>query len=386
MTNLFFLCTFGVVAAALAGPNFKIRTFRNSDFQSQANPQANVEVHCFNLDENSGKATYVRGTFGMRGYFEGAIVNGKVAQVSWADVGYLGNTDLFVEAGAGTIWYDEHDQSFQNGWYYSAGFESLNSSSSMAPWGIEGNCEGTVWECLGLETTVTMEEIAMQYCFWDVANQWDQSIGNVRFEPWGIYGDKSPSTFWASGLGYNELTGGGPILGAYSYQYTKKECKDLDCMKDGSLETGVYSLDTNVAAMNSTWVITSVWTANSGPYKGQSGSSVYAIVAGPNGMNQKFFGFFCNAKKNNHKNVNAKKIFTGCFAEDVSYMGPNKAKSVQLFQAFGKHLNWFNSWNTWATSVFGYGNNNNNNNNNLKGSHDNNNNGYVMDAPPAIVH
>lgn len=339
-------------------PKFAIRGFRNGDHHTDKYP-GNVEVHCFELRAD-GSAASVRGTYGQRGFFEGIIVddsmNSHTASVNFYEVGYIGNDDLYVSTGTGLLQYDD-SWNYNGGFYYSSGFESMSVNNSISDWGIDPNwgCGDDIRGCLGLDQSVSDIEIAHQYCLWDATGKKGYNFENVDYKPWWIFGKENPNTWYPTGLGYNALTVGGPVVGAYRYTYTKDDCKDLNCKKDGNVEWGVYGLDTNIAQVGSGFIINTIWYASTGPFKNRNGATLYALVAGPGGKKQQIIGFFCNSKKNNDPNIWAGKVLTDCSYDNNMSQKPNKNLAVQLFQTYAKFGKWFEQWNTWATSVFGMG-------------------------------
>ena len=339
---------------AETSPRWAIRGFINTDYRDPANPAGNVEVHCFNLNED-GHPTFVRGTYGQRGYFEGRFVSDNEAQVTWSDIGYLGKPDLYIEAGAGKLNYDQNLQ-FQGGFFYEAGYEAQNTTASWGDWGIIDSC-GDLRGCLGItDNSITDIDIANQFCFFDPTYKHRLSSNNVRYRDWWIFGE-NPNTFWTTNLGYNSLTVGGPVLGAYKYAYSQDDCKSINCRKNGNVEWGVYGLDTNLQPGRNAYIISSIWYATTGPFKDQNGASLFALIATPGGKQQQLIGFFCNTKRNNDfdKFPDTGKVFTSCSFDNNPEMKPNKNAAVKLYQTYGKFQGWFNSWNKWASAVFGYG-------------------------------
>jgi hypothetical protein len=271
-----------------AFPTLKINVYHNDDYKNPSlNSQANVEIHCISVDPVMGTPTYIRGTYGMRGYFEGSFVSAPhsattvSAAVNYFEVGYdnvwLANqeADVRVETGAGMLYLDSAAFGYQSGTAFSSGVNSQTNRGSFKSWGITSLCGSSdygmhsLYGCLGLNTqttTLSLDDIAKQYCLWDrhhleennyndipgaptVAEQDSQHLNILTDLNWKIFSDnnrhgENVNTFQSLNIGFdNEAQLGGVLLGGYRYMYNDQECQQLGCAggTQGRVECSVLS-------------------------------------------------------------------------------------------------------------------------------------------------
>lgn len=311
-----FTFAFVVLLSALGhlqATKFVVKTYFNTDVvHKNHNPAANVEVHCMELDD-SNNPIYIRGNYGQRGYFEGPMSNTGEAMVNFYEVGYVGREDLFTDTGAGVLHYDPQLYTFQRGKFWSSG--SSSDVRSGGDWGITQECPHSARECLNLEKGTPLVDIIFQYCFWDVTGNMNiKSSDDVPEFNTRIYGS-NPNTFFVTNFGYSN----GSMVGAYQYTYSKEDCKELDCKSNGAIERGVYGNDGLLVTLKTAKLIVARWDANSGPFKGQSGSTLYAAISGKNEKNAQIIGFYCNSMK-----AKMGKEFTSCAYDNNLLMKKTK--------------------------------------------------------------
>jgi hypothetical protein len=262
-------------------PTLKINVYHNDDYQNPSlNPQSNVEVHCISIDPFLGNPTYIRGTYGMRGYFEGSFVSAPVYSTLSAAVNYFEVSsdsynanqegDVNVETGAGMLYFNSYAYSYQSGTAFSSGVNSQTNRGSFKSWGVTSLCGRSdyglhsLYACLGLDvqtTTLSFDDIAKQYCLWDrhhleennynelpggptAAEQDVQHLNILTDMNWKIFADnnrhgENVNTFQSLNIGFdNEAQLGGVLLGGYRYIYNDHECLQLGCASGGNSQGG----------------------------------------------------------------------------------------------------------------------------------------------------
>jgi len=216
---------------------------------------------------------YVRGTYGMRGYFEGKVVKNNAFVNFWeitvkpatSSSGVMGSEmiSLVPSSGSAVISYSEMWDS-ADGPFWNSGSSNITDSYGM--WGAtEGACE----QCVrGHGTGEKLSAFRLGACLWsDNAKVWDTKMD------YGLtygYSNVSFNTWMAAGIG-NENS---PALaGAYKYNYTPEQCEEwgYNCQMYGYKETGNYGLNTISANIASGQVFASEINIRSGPVKGPSG-------------------------------------------------------------------------------------------------------------------
>eukprot|EP01040_Poterioochromonas_malhamensis_P004525 gene4525-4851_t len=312
--------TFTILAITCSADSYyKIVSYRNLDRVTNENPFANVEVHCFRLNQDQ-IPIYVRGTYGQRGYFEGPVVDGT-ANVNYIEVDYTNETGLTPSVGTGILKYDAtYNVAF--------GAQSTLQDGDLSYWAITANNN-----YFGAPSEWTAAQIAEQYCFWDITDTSNYAQDHFQFKLWKMLGFTNPNTWSISSVGFQQSFRGS-IAGAYRYTYSIEDCNNLslECCQKGRVEWGIYSPDTVHMRFNSSYVLATKWKATSGPLSGASGSGLYALVTDTDGK-AKQIGFFCNSERNVHYPfLPYKKILTSCFFDSNNHEQPDTAESRQLFQ------------------------------------------------------
>ncbi len=311
---------FAILAiTCFADSNYKIVSYRNQDRVTNENPFANVEVHCFRLNQDK-VPIYVRGTYGQRGYFEGPVVDGT-ATVNYIEVDYINEKGLTPTLGTGILKY--------NATYNVAfGAQSTLQDGDLSYWGITASND-----YFGVPSEWTDAQIAEQYCFWDITDTSKYPQDHFQFKPWRVLGFANPNTWSTSSVGFQQSFRGS-MAGAYRYTYSTEDCNNLSnkACQEGRIEWGIYSPDTVHMRFNSSLVLATKWKATSGPLAGESGSGLYALVADSDGK-AKQMGFFCNSEHNVHCPFPPyKKILTSCSFDSNNHEQPDSAESRQLSQ------------------------------------------------------
>jgi len=246
-----------------------IMAFKN---QEESN---NMEYHCMN-----DKRDYVRGTYGMRGYFEGKVV-GNNAFVNFWEItvkpgkdffGNITNT-LVPSSGSAVISYSEKWDSV-DGPFWNSGSSNITDS-----YGMWGATEGACAKCVkGMYSDTKLSMFRHNACLWSdtrAAEHWDTLVGYAVYGLPGV----SYNAWQPLGVGNENMPA---YAGAYKFTYTSKQCKNwgLDCDAYGKEETGNYGLNTISANIASGQVFASEINIRSGPIKANNynqvkGSGIY---------------------------------------------------------------------------------------------------------------
>lgn len=261
-----------------------IMAFKN---QEESN---NMEYHCM-----SNKRDYVRGTYGMRGYFEGKVV-GKNAFVNFWEITVKeplvndGNStySLVPSSGSAVISYSDSWDSV-DGPFWNSGSSNITDS-----YGMWGATEGACAKCVkGNDSGAKLSAFRLGACLWSdtkIAGDFKTSMdyGNTVYGTPGV----SYNTWSTAGVG-NENSRA--LTGAYKYTYTPELCEEwgYDCQMYGYKEAGNYGLNTISAYIASGQVLASEINIRSGPVKGMNfeqvkGSGIY--VAYQKDCEMKYYG------------------------------------------------------------------------------------------------
>eukprot|EP01040_Poterioochromonas_malhamensis_P005338 gene5338-5724_t len=335
---------FAILAiTCFADSNYKIVSYRNQDRVTNENPFANVEVHCFHLNQDK-VPIYVRGTYGQRGYFEGPLVNGT-ANVNYIEVDYTNENGLTPTIGSGVLKYNStYNVAF--------GVQSNLQDGDLSYWGITANTDD-----FGAPSEWTDAQIAEQYCFWDITDTSKYALDYFQFKLWKVLGFTNPNTWSTSSLGFQQSFRGS-IAGAYRYTYSIEDCNNLylEGCQEGRVEWGIYSPDTVHMRFNSSLVLATKWKATSGPLTGESGSGLYALVTDADGK-AKQIGFFCHSEGNVHYPFPPyKKILTSCFFDSNNREQSDTAESRKLSQTLlntNREYAWWRNLSMLISTIFG---------------------------------
>ncbi len=253
-----------------------LASFRNLEEPNDRNSEANIEYHCF--DQNS----YVRGTYGMRGYFEGRL-DGHTAYVNFFETTNDGES-LTPSTGSAVITYSD-DWSAVDGPFWNSGASTMPGS-----WGSWGATNGPCEKCI--DHYQSLEQIRLQKCLWNEKPHHNQ-LGDVDGHILGT--EQSQNAFFNIGYGSNHTQG--QLVGGYAYTYTEKQCNDwgYNCYgTNGNREIGSYGHDSAQAAVKDGRIIASKLQIKAGPLNGHIGSSLYKIFNLEDGKIG-YAGFFCAA-------------------------------------------------------------------------------------------
>jgi len=231
----------------------------------------NMEYHCM-----SNKRDYVRGSYGMRGYFEGKVV-GNNAFVNFWEVTVSqenGKFSLGPTSGSAVISYSEMWDS-ADGPFWNSGSSNITDS-----YGMWGATEGACAKCVkGFDTGAKLSAFRLGACLWSdtkVAEDWFTKFdyGMVVYGTPGV----SYNTWSSVGVGNDNSPA---LVGAYRYMYTPAQCEEwgYNCTAFGYKESGNFGLNTISANIASGQVFASEINIRSGPVKG-SNSDVYENVKG----------------------------------------------------------------------------------------------------------
>jgi len=242
-------------------------------FQNQEKSN-NMEYHCM-----SPKRDYVRGTYGMRGYFEGKVVDNN-AFVNFWEITVKQPTSsaditLVPSSGSAVISYSKMWDS-ADGPFWNSGSSNITDS-----YGMWGATEGACAKCVkGFDTGAKLSAFRLGACLWSdtkEAQDWKTSMnyGSTVYGTPGV----SYNTWSSVGVGNEDKSA---LTGAYKYTYTPALCEEwgYNCTMYGYRETGNYGLNTISANIASGQVFASEINIRSGPVKGMNydqvkGSGIY---------------------------------------------------------------------------------------------------------------
>ena len=297
------------------GDDYDVRVYANSEVLSMSDnelhmyPLRGIEFHCTHY--TNGQPDWVQGTYGQRGYFEGMAwagvdqehyAYGHTARVSF----YENNLGQMKAAtGAGDLYYEAFSDLIPSNrsTYWSAG-ESISTPGAFGPWGILAD----VTQETAMALDISEEDAAWSFCFWDLpmkgkgGNGWgDRS--DLAFPEELIFGEANNVSTWATTAVGNTDTKGS-WLGAYKYEYTNLGPKRAE---KGTVEKGVYGLESIVAPISTSNLFVGNWLAQTGPYDNTWGTSLYNMVGQSPGwywyfsdrpkgkhFDQMIFGWYCN--------------------------------------------------------------------------------------------
>jgi hypothetical protein len=229
-------------------------------------PAGSKELHCFDIDA-SGKKTYVRGTYGNFGYFEGKVDRYQfdIFYVNWFETA---SSSLEATAGSAILNYS-YSWNEVTGPFWTGGSGDISNSY--------GNWHSINGEFKLSDNTTEGSNVILSSCLTPGSNyRIDRNLVNSLSEP----------TISSSSYdGVNEFcrlpVGVGVWLGSYQYVY-----------REGVVERGTYGIDSLTFLGESGMGFVGTWKAISGPYQDQSGSALYSIV-GVSPTASVIVGFFC---------------------------------------------------------------------------------------------
>lgn len=248
-------------------------------------PMGSKEFHCF--DSDGGQTTYVRGTYGHFGYFEGAVdaMNNHTFHVNWYE---SASGTLTPTMGSATLTYSDNFEEV-NGTFWSSG-----RSDIMDSYGAWYAASGTY--VTDDDANATASELMLRRCLYPGAAAADDRDDIDELHESYI------SSFSQDGGGnnfrYMQASGAGAWLGVYQFVYDGSD----DAIGE---ERGNYGVDSFAFWVQSGMGFVGTWIASSGPFKGEHGSSLYMVVSENDAP--KMVGFYCDVDEND--------IRTDCYEE-----------------------------------------------------------------------
>jgi len=312
--SLLILQICAVLAIAAAGVSqTSLYVYNLSDVTRNNNYAAGkVENHCFD-ETPSGVKTYVRGTYGNYGYFEGAAsANDPMSfLVNWYETS---SGTMVPTSGSAYLTYSS-DWSQVTGPYWASGASDL-----MGSWGAWNSNSG--WKAADDLTTQGANTI-LTTCLYAGVN-----AGAHRSNIKALNNVMSVSGH--SGQGTNDFceVPVGQVGGAWigSYQYIYDAAHPSNTTEDGNYGTNPFGF-----WVQSGFGFTGLWYASTGPYAKTYGSNLYMTVSDKK-ADPVTVGFYCNVKG---KFPNIQR--TACFPEYYTVHGVdwNKEKCPAYYRLDG---------------------------------------------------
>jgi hypothetical protein len=272
LPSIMLLLTLLTVVATASAATTSLYQYDLSDSAANSNyDEGSIEYHCFDID--GGATTYVRGTYGNFGYFEGAVddIDPFVFHVNWYETAA---GTLTPTMGAATLTYAT-DYVSVTGPYWSSGTSDI--SGSYGPWNSQNGVFNTD------DSTSAGQETILQKCLYPGA-----TVAAARSEVAALSDTSAVSG--SSEQGENTLCAmpagpaGGSWLGTYTYQYTEAE--------GGSTEKGNYGINPFSFWGESGMGFLGTWHASTGDYAGDKGPNLYMVVGA--GADTSIVGFYCS--------------------------------------------------------------------------------------------
>jgi len=281
-----FIAVVACQVAAQSQVDFDIVAFRDWTYVTDANPDANLNFHCVEMqtDWSTGnRIPYsVHGVFGQRGYFEGNfspnVQNNALISTFELSAGWMGVVPLTQ---AGVLSYSPGFQSFSAQIWASG----QSNASWINSWSSYTRCDDCVpqfvmwsWENNTFVPDYQAKvDFAEANCLWNPNDRvfWsrpEQDMNNEIFSA-----PNSSEVFTTAGVGSMDTNG--QLMGAYTFHYSPEQCQSwgLDCEQFGSNETGYYSLNSVSAYLMNGRVGATTWHATTGPMAGRNGSYIFTI-------------------------------------------------------------------------------------------------------------
>lgn len=229
------------------------------------------EHHCFNIDTSNNR-NYVRGTYGAYGYFEGSVdpLNSYLFHINWYETSL---ENMYGSSGSGVLNYSKTwDQ--VSGRYWNGVTDDLNSS--YGPW-LSSNGTHILFDL-----TVDDSNVLLRKCLYPGINheRIRNSVPILQDLSITSSGTDGLNTFCrAPARGYNLW------FGTYKYHYL------MD--RDGftATEYGNYGMNSIGFLIKSGIGFVGEWKANTGPFAGDHGTTLYILL----GTTSKVVvvGFYC---------------------------------------------------------------------------------------------
>lgn len=259
----------------------------NDDVANYNYAEGSVEYHCF--DEDSAEKTYVRGTYGYFGYFEGKVdpVNSHLFYVSF----YESTAGTLVPvSGAAALTYNS-DFTAVIGPYWATGSSKMHKTDS---WGVWNASLGSI---IANDSTQTGRDVLLEKCLFSGI-----TLAKERESIAALTGTTSISG--SSGQGVNTLCKmpAGPAYGSWLGTYTYIFPED----EGGETEKGNYGTNPFAFQAVSGMGFVGNFHSSTGPDTGLTGSVLYMISGTIDGETT-IRGFFCYVDEN--------LVHTECYAE-----------------------------------------------------------------------
>lgn len=286
LTNTFL--TVALIKVAIA-TSTSMYTFTINDYVNFNYPEGSLEYHCF--ESSGGNKTYVRGTYGYFGYFEGAVdsSNPLTFFVDWWDTSSTA-TGLLPNGGSAVITYNSAFTSME-GTYWNAGTSDvLNSFDS---WSAKNGILTTD------DSTTAGQNMILQKCLYAgaaLAAPRDSVAALTNTKAISGKSEQGTTVFCMMPAG----PAVGPWLGTYYFVYGDDD--------GGTTEDGNHGTDGITFWGASGMGLTGSWSASTGVYAGDVGTHVYMVTAST--TTTYIVGFYCNIDENFVRTDCATELYT----------------------------------------------------------------------------
>jgi hypothetical protein len=284
------------IAVVLSADSTSLYQYTTSDAAANYNyPEGSIEYHCF--DSSTGVKSYVRGTYGYVGYFEGAVDpnNPQAFLVDWWDTTTT-DDGLLPNSGSAVLTYDATFASVQ-GTYWSAGTSDI--LNSYGPWSAQ---DGAV---IADDSSASGQSQILQKCLYagaSVAVPRDSIAALTATTAISGESEQGQNVYCAMPAG----PAAGPWLASYYYVYGDDD--------GGTTEKGTHGTDSITFWAASGMGQTTTWNAATGVYAGDMGTGIYMITATTTATY--IVGFYCY--------INDDYVRTSCDTESYTVNGVNE--------------------------------------------------------------
>ena len=252
-----------------------------------------TEYHCFDTD--SGTKTFVRGTYGMFGYFEGAVslTDPHTFYVNWWETVSASITK--TSAGSAALTYASDWTSVTGPSWNTASYGSMSSSWDAITGVALGMSSAATVTVNG--TTLAGPMASLRYCFYpgqQASSPIPASYATMNVLSTGS--SEGTNTFCEVPIG-----GPGDWAGVYMFNYNKD-----DDPTTAGIELGVYGTTSSGFMLKSGFGYVGDWHAYTGPFQGNSGPNIYVsgqmdFTADGTQYTNVMVGFYCNVDPNTYE-------------------------------------------------------------------------------------
>ena len=256
--------------------------------------QGSTEYHCF--DTNSGTKTFVRGSYGFFGYFEGEVSpnDPHTFYVNWWET--VSGSITASQTGSAAIHYSPDWLNVTGPMWNTASYGPMTSTWSADAGVYVGLASAATLTYNG--TTLAGPLFALRYCLYP--GQQASQPRPASYETMTVLSTSSSegtNTFCQAPIG-----GPGDWLGVYLFNYNKD-----DDPTTAGIENGNYGTAPIGFLLKSGFGFVGDWNANTGPNAGTSGPNIYIIqdmdfTADGTTYTNEMVGFYCNVDENNNRN------------------------------------------------------------------------------------